>query len=118
MQYKKLSNNYATKQSMANKSSVWQRRVVWRHGLPFSAFMSGYIVFIIFNQPINYQVKFFWFVANVWHMSSGGFRSDSLSTEAETKIGVLRLATHKPRHYLYAVLAPVVIFYFYISPNH
>ena len=43
--------------------------------------------------------------ANVWHMSSGGFRSRSLSTEAEPTIEVLRLATHKPRHYLYAVLA-------------
>jgi len=41
---------------------------------------------------------------NVWHMSSGGVRSKSLSTEAETTIEVLRLTTHKPRHYLYAVL--------------
>jgi hypothetical protein len=35
---------------------------------------------------------------NVGHMSSGGFRSDLLSTEAETTIELLRLATHKPRH--------------------
>jgi len=41
---------------------------------------------------------------NVWHMSSGGFRSELLSTEAKTTLEVLRLATHKPRHYLYAVL--------------
>lgn len=47
--------------------------------------------------------------ANVWHMSSGGFRSKSLSTEAVTKIEVLRLATHKPRHYLYAVLGAALI---------
>jgi len=33
---------------------------------------------------------------NVGHMSSGGFRSESLSTEAEIKIEVLHLATHKP----------------------
>ena len=46
---------------------------------------------------------------NVWHMSSGGFRSESLSTEAENTIKVLRLATHKPRHYLYAVLYTVFI---------
>jgi len=32
---------------------------------------------------------------NGGHMSSGGFRSDSLSTEAETTIEVLRLATHR-----------------------
>jgi len=44
---------------------------------------------------------------NVGHMSSGGFRSESLSTEAETTIEVLSLATHKPRHYLYAMLANV-----------
>ncbi len=44
-------------------------------------------------------------------MSSGGFRSKSLSTEAETTIEVLPLATHKPRHYLYAVLAGVNIIY-------
>ena len=31
---------------------------------------------------------------NVGHMSSGGFRSESLSTEAETTIEVLHLATH------------------------
>ena len=42
--------------------------------------------------------------ANVGHMSIGGLRSDSLSTEAETTIEVLRLAIHKPRHYLYAML--------------
>ena len=33
---------------------------------------------------------------NVGHMSSGGFRSESLSTEVETKIEILRLANHKP----------------------
>ena len=48
-------------------------------------------------------------VANDWHMSSGGFRSESLSIEVETTIEVLRLATHKPRHYLYAVLAVAVV---------
>jgi len=47
-------------------------------------------------------------------MSSGGFRSESLSTEAETTIEVLRLATHKLRHYLYAVLPAVFLFPFYI----
>jgi hypothetical protein len=46
-------------------------------------------------------------------MSSGGFRSKSLSTEAEIIIEVLPLATHKPRHYLYAVL-PAVLFYSFI----
>jgi hypothetical protein len=48
---------------------------------------------------------------NVGHMSSGGFRSELLSTEAGTKIEVLPLATHKPRHYLYAVLWPVIYFF-------
>ncbi len=43
-------------------------------------------------------------------MSSGGIRSSSLSTETETTIEVLPLATYKPRHYLYAVLAAVFIF--------
>lgn len=43
-------------------------------------------------------------------MSSGGFRSESLSTETETKIEVLHLATHKTRHYLYAVLGHVYFF--------
>jgi len=43
--------------------------------------------------------------ANVGHMSSGGFRSDSLSTEAETIIEVQPLTFHKTRHYIYAVLA-------------
>jgi len=43
-------------------------------------------------------------VANGWHMSSGGFQSTSLSTETEITIEALPLATHKPRHYLYAVL--------------
>src|SRR4030043_583984 len=38
-------------------------------------------------------------------MGSGGFRSCLLSTEAETTIEVLPLATHKHRHYLYAMLA-------------
>jgi hypothetical protein len=37
-------------------------------------------------------------------MSSGGFRSESLSTKAEIKIELLLLAIHKPSHYLYAVL--------------
>jgi hypothetical protein len=41
---------------------------------------------------------------HAWHMSNGGFRSESLSTEAEITIEILPLATHKPRHYLYAVL--------------
>jgi hypothetical protein len=45
---------------------------------------------------------------NVGHMSIGGVRSDLLSTEAETTIEILRLATYKARHYLYAVLCPVV----------
>lgn len=56
-------------------------------------------------------------VANVWHMSSGGFRSESLSTEAETTIEVLNLATHKPCHYLYAVLAPVNFYFYMIAQN-
>ncbi len=62
-------------------------------------------------------IKYFniaWFVKmpyNGWHMSSGGFRSESLSTEAEIKIEVLTLATHKPRYYLYAVLALVIFLY-------
>ena len=43
--------------------------------------------------------------ANVGHMSSGGLRSKSLSTEAETAMELLPLATHNSRHYLYAVLA-------------
>jgi len=47
--------------------------------------------------------------ANGGHISSGGFRSESVSTEAETTIEVLPLANHKPRHYLYAVLACVII---------
>jgi hypothetical protein len=47
---------------------------------------------------------FYCIAHNVWHMSSGGFRNESLATEAETKIEVLHLATHEPRHYLYAVL--------------
>jgi len=51
------------------------------------------------------SLSYFTLAANVGHMSSGGFRSESLSTEAEITIEVLRLATHKPRHYLYAVLA-------------
>jgi len=38
-------------------------------------------------------------------MSSGGFRSELLSTEAETTIELLPLATHKSRHYLYAAWA-------------
>jgi hypothetical protein len=50
------------------------------------------------------RAPFFKMGYNVGHMSIGGFRSDSLSTEAETIIDVLRLATHEPRHYLYAVL--------------
>jgi hypothetical protein len=50
----------------------------------------------------------FGLLPNGWHMS-GGFRSDYLSTEAETKIEVLPLATHKPRHYLYAMLWAVFI---------
>jgi len=54
-------------------------------------------------------------VANVGHMSSGGFRSSSLSTEAEIAIELLPLATHKPRHYLYAVLAEV-FFNILVSP--
>jgi hypothetical protein len=37
-------------------------------------------------------------------MSIGGIRSGSLSTEAETTIELLRLATYKSRHYLYAML--------------
>jgi len=44
-------------------------------------------------------------------MSIGGVRSDSLSTEAETTIEVLRLATYKARHYLYAMLAAVIFFH-------
>lgn len=47
---------------------------------------------------------------NVGHMSIGGVRSESLSTELETIIELLRLATHKARHYLYAVLAVVYFF--------
>ena len=43
-------------------------------------------------------------------MSSGGYRTTFLSTEAETTIEVLHLATHKPRHYLYAMLAHVVYY--------
>ena len=50
---------------------------------------------------------------NVGHMSSGGFISETLSTEAETTIEVMPLVTHKPRHYLYAVLPPVLFFFFY-----
>jgi hypothetical protein len=44
-------------------------------------------------------------VHNGGHMSTGGFRSKSLSTEVETTIELLKLATHKPRHYLYAVVS-------------
>ena len=44
------------------------------------------------------------------HMSSGGFRSKALSTEAKTTIELLYLAPHKTRHYLDAVL-PTVLFY-------
>jgi hypothetical protein len=42
---------------------------------------------------------------NDGHMSSGGVRSVLLSTEVEITIELLPLATNKPRHYLYAVLA-------------
>jgi len=49
---------------------------------------------------------------NVGHMSSGGFRSKPLSNEAETPIEILPLATHKHRHYLYAVLAAGIIIIF------
>jgi len=60
-------------------------------------------------------------VANGGHMSSGGFRSESLSTEAETTIELLHLATHKPRHYLYAVLGVrrfgYYIFCFHVNDN-
>lgn len=38
-------------------------------------------------------------------MYSGGFRSNSLSTEAEITLEVLPMATHKPRHYLYSVFS-------------
>lgn len=41
-------------------------------------------------------------------MSSGGFRSRSLSTDAETTIEVLHLTTHKPRHYSYAGMLVVI----------
>ena len=41
-------------------------------------------------------------------MSSGGVRSSSLSTEEGNTIEALRLATHKARHYLYAVLAAAI----------
>lgn len=43
-------------------------------------------------------------------MNSGEFRSESLSTEAETVIEALRFVTHKPRHYLNAVLGVVFIY--------
>jgi len=52
---------------------------------------------------------FIFMVANGGHMRSDGFRSKSLLTDAETKIEVLPLATHKPRHYLYAMLCLVFI---------
>jgi len=48
---------------------------------------------------------FILFSHNCGHMSNGGFRSESLSTEAKTTIELLPLATHKPRLYLYAMLA-------------
>jgi hypothetical protein len=48
-------------------------------------------------------------------MSSGGFRSVSLSTNVEITIEVLPLATHKSRHYLYAVLYAVV---YYLSVKY
>jgi len=65
-------------------------------------------VFGIFTSNLSTLVSF-WLTYNVGHMRSGGVRSDSLSTEAEITIEVLPLVTHKPRHYLYAVLAPVFI---------
>ena len=49
--------------------------------------------------------------ANVWHMSSGDFRSELLSTDAENTIEVLYLAIHKPRHYLYAVYVSAIFFF-------
>jgi hypothetical protein len=49
---------------------------------------------------------------NVGNMGSGGFRCGPLSTETETTIDVLHLATHKPRHYLYAMLCTVVYYSF------
>ena len=55
---------------------------------------------------------FFTMPHNGGHMRSGGFRSESLSTEGEATLEALRLATHKPRHYLYAVLPPVVLLFF------
>ena len=49
-------------------------------------------------------------------MSSGGFRNELFSTEAKTTIEVLRLATHKHRHYLYAALATVIfLFHIYVQ---
>ena len=62
------------------------------------------------RTQIAWVCSIFTVAHNVWHMSSGGFRSESLSTEAETTIGVLHLATHKTRHYLYAVLAVRALF--------
>jgi hypothetical protein len=66
--------------------------------------------FVSFVMPQNASPKESLLAHNGWHMSSGGFRSESLSTEAETTIEVLHLVTHKPRHYLYAVLVAVIIF--------
>ena len=43
-------------------------------------------------------------VGNVGHTSSGVDQRESLLTEVEITIEVQPMVTHKPRHYLYAVL--------------
>jgi hypothetical protein len=51
-----------------------------------------------------FYLSFFTIAHNVGHISSGGFRSESLLTEAKNTKEVLSLITHKTRHYLNVML--------------
>ena len=48
------------------------------------------------------------------NMCSGGFQGESFSTDSETAIEGLHLATLKPRHHSYALLSAAILFLYLI----